>query len=52
MKKLLPLMLGMALVFGTAAVSFGQDQPKSDTSTKKKSKKKKKTDDTTTSKVH
>jgi uncharacterized protein HemX len=47
MKKLLPLMLGMALAFGTVAVSFGQDQPKQDTG-KKKSKKKKKTDDTTT----
>jgi hypothetical protein len=45
MKKLLPLMLGMALVFGTAAVSFGQDQPKQETG-KKKSKKKKKTDET------
>jgi hypothetical protein len=47
MKKLLPLMLGAALAFGTVAVSFGQDQPKSDSTGKKKSKKKKKTDDTT-----
>jgi uncharacterized protein HemX len=46
MKKLLPLMLGMALAFGTVAVSFGQDQPKQDTG-KKKSKKKKKSDTTT-----
>jgi uncharacterized protein HemX len=45
MKKLLPLMLGMALAFGTVAVSFGQDQPKQDTGKKKKGKKKK-TDET------
>jgi hypothetical protein len=28
MKKLMTLMLGMALTFGTVAVVFGQDAPK------------------------
>jgi hypothetical protein len=46
MKKLMTLMLGMALAFGTVAVTFAQDAPKQD-DTKKKSKKKKKSDDTT-----
>ena len=51
MKKLMTLMLGMTLMFGTAAVVFGQDAPKKDDTTTKKSGKKKggkkKTDDTT-----
>jgi hypothetical protein len=43
MKKLLPLMLGLTLAFGSVAVSFAQDQPKKeeDTAKKKKGKKKK-----------
>ena len=48
MKKLMTLMLGMTLAFGTVAVTFGQDAPKKD-DTKKAGKKKggkKKTDDT------
>lgn len=47
MKKLMTLMLGLALVTGTVAVSFAQDT-KSDSSGKKKSGKKgkKKGDDT------
>jgi Ni/Co efflux regulator RcnB len=45
MKKLMTLMLGMALAFGSVAVTFAQDQPKTD-DTKKKKKKKKSTDDT------
>lgn len=40
MKKLMTLMLGLSLVLGTVAVSFGQDAPKKET-TKKKGKKKK-----------
>lgn len=44
MKKLTTLMLGMALAFGSVAVTFAQDQPKSDTG-KKKGKKKKSTDE-------
>jgi hypothetical protein len=51
MKKLLPLMLGMAMAIGTVSVAFSQDQPKQDTGKKKKGKKKK-TDDTTTTKAH
>jgi hypothetical protein len=39
MKKLMTLMLGMSLLFGTAAVVFGQDAPKKE-DTKKSSKKK------------
>jgi hypothetical protein len=48
MKKLMTLMLGMTLAFGTVAVTFAQDAPKKD-DTKKSGKKKggkKKTDDT------
>ncbi|HLI82351.1 MAG TPA: hypothetical protein VKV17_00445 [Bryobacteraceae bacterium] len=45
MKKLLPLMLGTAIAFGTVSVAFSQDQPKQENGKKKKSKKKK-TDDT------
>ena len=40
MKKLITLMLGMALAFGSVAVTFAQDQPK-DEGKKKKGKKKK-----------
>jgi len=48
MKKLVSLMLGMALTFTTVAVVFGQDAPKKEEPTKKKSSKKKK--DTTPTK--
>jgi hypothetical protein len=41
MKKLMSLMLGMSLLFGTAAVVFGQDQPQKTEKKKKKGKKKK-----------
>jgi hypothetical protein len=41
MKKLMTLMLGMALAFGSVAVTFAQDQPKQDDGKKKKGKKKK-----------
>jgi hypothetical protein len=41
MKKLMTLMLGMALAFGSVAVTFAQDQPKQDEGKKKKGKKKK-----------
>lgn len=41
MKKLMSLMLGMSLLFGTAAVVFGQDQPPKTEKKKKKGKKKK-----------
>jgi hypothetical protein len=45
MKKLMTLMLGMSLLFGTVAVVFGQETPKKEdtkkTSSKKKSSKKK-----------
>ena len=41
MKKLMTLMLGMALAFGTVAVTFAQDQPKGEEGKKKKGKKKK-----------
>jgi hypothetical protein len=40
MKKLMTLMLGMALLFGSVAVTFAQDQ-KQDEGKKKKGKKKK-----------
>ncbi len=41
MKKLMSLMLGMALAFTTVAVTFAQDAPKKeDTGKKKKGKKK------------
>jgi hypothetical protein len=39
MKKLMTLMLGMTLMFGTVAVVFGQDAPKKE-DTKKSGKKK------------
>ena len=42
MKKLMTLMLGLTLAFGTVAVSFGQDQPKKEDTKKKKGGKKKK----------
>jgi ribosomal protein L12E/L44/L45/RPP1/RPP2 len=41
MKKLMTLMLGMALAFGSVAVTFAQDQPKQEEGKKKKGKKKK-----------
>jgi hypothetical protein len=41
MKKLITLMLGMALAFGSVAVTFAQDQPKKEEEGKKKGKKKK-----------
>jgi hypothetical protein len=40
MKKLMTLMLGMALLFGSVAVTFAQDQ-KTEEGKKKKGKKKK-----------
>jgi len=40
MKKLMTLMLGMALTFGCVSVSFAQDAPKKEKKSKKKSKKK------------
>ena len=43
MKKLMTLMLGLTLAFGTVAASFGQDQPKKE---EKKKKGKKKKDET------
>jgi len=46
MKKLVSLMLGMALTFTTVAIVFGQDAPKKEEPTKKKSSKKKKADTT------
>ena len=42
MKKLMSLMLGMALVFTTVAVAFAQDTTKKEDTAKKKSSKKKK----------
>jgi hypothetical protein len=45
MKKLTTLMLGMALAFGSVAVTFAQDQPKQDEGKKKKGKKKKSTEE-------
>ena len=41
MKKLMTLMLGMAFVFTTVAVTFAQDTTKKEETSKKKSKKKK-----------
>jgi hypothetical protein len=40
MKKLMTLMLGMALAFGCVSVTFAQDAPKKEKKSKKKSKKK------------
>ena len=42
MKKLMTLMLGLTLAFGTVAAAFAQDAPKKEE--KKKGKKKKKDD--------
>jgi hypothetical protein len=39
MKKLMTLMLGMSLLFGTVSVVFGQDPPKKEDTTKKTKKK-------------
>ena len=44
MKRMLTLMLGLTLAFGTVAASFAQDAPKKEEGKKKKGKKKK--DDT------
>ena len=55
MKKLMTLMLGMALAFTTVAVTFAQDAPKKDETTKKKDttkKKGKKKDDAPTRRAH
>ena len=41
MKKLMTLMLGMALVFGTVSVGFAQDTPKKEEGKDKKGGKKK-----------
>jgi hypothetical protein len=48
MKKLMTLMLGLSLAFGTVAVVFAQDTPKKEDSKDKKGKKKsgKKKEDT------
>jgi hypothetical protein len=40
MKKLMTLMLGMALAFGCVSVSFAQDAPKKEKKAKKTKKKK------------
>ena len=40
MKKLMTLMLGMAFVFTTVAVTFAQDAPKKEDTAKKTKKKK------------
>ena len=47
MKKLMTLMLGLAFAFTTVAVSFGQEPPKKEETTKKKGKKGKKKEETT-----
>jgi hypothetical protein len=49
MKKMMTLMLGMSLMFGTVAVVFGQDAPKKEEGKKAGKKKggKKKSDDST-----
>ncbi len=41
MKKLMTLMLGLSLAFGTVSVAFSQETPKKDDSKDKKSSKKK-----------
>ena len=41
MKKLLTLMLGLTLAFGSVTVTFAQDAPKKEEEPKKKGKKKK-----------
>ena len=46
MKKLMTLMLGMALAFTTVAVTFAQDAPKKEEKKKDGKKKGKKKDDT------
>jgi hypothetical protein len=45
MKKLIPLMLGLTLAFGSVAVAFAQDTPKKEDTKKKKGKKKKSGDE-------
>jgi hypothetical protein len=40
MKKLMTLMLGMALAFGCVSTTFAQDTPKKEKKTKKSKKKK------------
>ena len=40
MKKLMTLMLGLSLALGSVAVTFAQDTPKKEDTSKKKSKKK------------
>lgn len=42
MKKLMTLMLGLTLAFGTVAVTFAQDAPKKEEGKEKKKKGKKK----------
>jgi hypothetical protein len=46
MKKLMTLMLGMALAFTTVAVAFSQDTPKKEDTKKTKKKGSKKKEDT------
>jgi ribosomal protein L12E/L44/L45/RPP1/RPP2 len=41
MKRLMTLMLGLTLAFGSVAVTFAQNQPKKEEGKKKKGKKKK-----------
>jgi len=43
MKKLIPLMLGLVLAIGSVAVTFAQDTPKKEDTSKAKKKKKKST---------
>ena len=45
MKKLMTLMLGLSLAFGSVAVVFAQDQPKKEDEGGKKKKGKKKKDE-------
>ena len=46
MKKLMTLMLGAAMAFTAVAVTFAQDAPKKEDTTKTKKKSKKKSDTT------
>ena len=39
MKKLIPLVVGLTLAFGTVAASFAQEAPKTEKKAKKKKKK-------------
>ena len=50
MKKLMSLMIGMALAFTTVAVTFAQDTTKKEDTMKKKAPKKKKKDTKDTTK--